>query len=327
MLKLSDFDYHLPKELIAQYPVEDREKARLLVVDRKTGLIEHKVFSDIRDYFSPGDLLILNDTRVLPCRLIGKRKTGGRVEVLLLEQAGQGVFNALIRPAKIRVLETIFFADGITCEVSARNQVSFSTGDLSKIYGLGTVPLPPYIKRETRSADNQDYQTVYAKKDGSIASPTAGLHFTQGLLDEISSRADIAYITLHISYSTFKPVKVDDVFEHKMDLEYYSIGRDVLGLIEEKRKNKNKIFSVGTTTTRALESYARGKEGATDLFIYPGFEFKVVDHLITNFHLPRTTLFMLACAFAGTELLKKAYLEAVEKKYRFYSYGDAMLIL
>ncbi|MBU1998763.1 MAG: tRNA preQ1(34) S-adenosylmethionine ribosyltransferase-isomerase QueA [Candidatus Omnitrophota bacterium] len=328
MLKLSDFDYYLPKELIAQYPLKEREKARLLVLDRKKKSLSHRSFSDIAEYLSSGDLLVLNDTRVLPCRIIGKRITGGKVEVLLLAKEEASKFNCLIRPARVKLHERIIFNGGdLWCDVSGKNQVTFSTCDTSSIYKLGRVPLPPYIKRESEESDNVYYQTVYAKKDGSIASPTAGLHFTRDLLHGISDKVNIAYITLHISYSTFKPVKAADITEHKMDKEFYHIDEITRDLLHKTHDSGKKIFGVGTTSTRALESYSLGEAGSTDLFIYPGFQFKMVDHLITNFHLPKTSLFMLACAFAGTELIKMAYQEAVKEKYRFYSYGDAMLII
>jgi len=329
-MKLSDFDYNLPKELIAQYPLKERDAARLLVVKRKENKIEHRTFKDITDYLSKGDLLVLNDTKVLPSRLMGHRLTGGRVDVLLLSRKEGKTFNALIKPGRVKVGEEIIFNGKKTiAKITARNELTFSAKDVDSVYSLGVMPLPPYIKREPEESDNVNYQTVYAKKEGAIASPTAGLHFTEELLDKIIFLGiKIAYITLHISYSTFRPVKADDITEHKMGEEYFSIGQPAAGLIEEARKAGKRIFAVGTTSCRALEAYAQANmDGYTDLFVYPGYKFKIVDCLLTNFHLPKTTLFMLASAFGTEKLIKKAYQEAIDRKYRFYSYGDAMLVL
>ena len=331
MLKLSDFDYNLPKELIAQYPLKTRDAARLLVLRRNDAGIGHAVFKDLSDYLSAGDLLVLNDTKVLPSRLIGRRKSGGKAEVLLLAQKQGLTFEALIKPARLKQGERIIFDSGkISGELSAKKEITFLAKDIDEIYAHGLMPLPPYIKRQPQDQDKFDYQTVYAINDGSVASPTAGLHFTQGLLKKIKSCGiNIAYITLHIGYSTFKPVKAEDITQHKMQPEPFSIPQETIEAIKKTHKNGRKIIAVGTTSLRALEAYASGAglQSATDLFIYPGYEFKLADCLVTNFHLPRTTLFMLACAFAGEGLLKKSYLEAIDKKYRFYSYGDAMLIL
>ncbi|MFH1888671.1 MAG: tRNA preQ1(34) S-adenosylmethionine ribosyltransferase-isomerase QueA [Candidatus Omnitrophota bacterium] len=331
-MKLSGFDYYLPKELIAQYPLEERDAARLLVLDRRVGTITHRIFREITDYFRKDDLLMLNDSKVLPSRIIGSRKTGGKVEFLLLRQKpGPGLtFEALIRPGRVKLNERVIFNGGkIYAEVTDKNEVNFSVKDAQEIYGLGVMPLPPYIKRDSEDLDNVYYQTVYASENGSIASPTAGLHFTEKLLAQIKSRGvNVAHITLHISYSTFKPVKSEDITGHKMEKEFFRINKETQESIEEVRLKKGRIFAVGTTACRSMETYASGDtEGYTDLFIYPGYEFKMTDCLITNFHLPRTTLFMLVCAFAGEELVKKAYHEAIDLKYRFYSYGDAMLIL
>lgn len=330
-MKLSDFDYNLPKELIAQYPLKERDAARLLVLERASGEITHQVFRDLVDYFSAGDLVVLNNTRVLPSRLKGSRKTGGKVEVLLLKRLRGSVFNALIKPARLKLGEKIIFNSGkIIAEVTARDEVRFNLDDTGAIYNLGVMPLPPYIKREPEPLDNLYYQTVYAKEPGSVASPTAGLHFTQSLIEKMrSSGIGFASLTLHVGHPTFKPVKADDITTHKMGLEYFKLSAEALKLIEEARSKQARIFSVGTTTCRALESYASGglREAETDLFIYPGYKFKLVNCLLTNFHLPRTTLFMLTSAFAGKELIHKAYAEAIAQKYRFYSYGDAMLII
>jgi S-adenosylmethionine:tRNA ribosyltransferase-isomerase len=330
MLKLSDFDYSLPKELIAQYPLKERDEARLLVLDRKNAKIEHRIFKDIRDYFNKGDLVALNDTKVLPSRIKGSRITGGKVEVLLLNRKEGLTFNALIKPARVKLGEKIIFNGGAASGVaSARNEITFNLKDIESVYNLGVMPLPPYIKREAEDSDNIYYQTVYADKEGAVASPTAGLHFTKELLKDMeSSGVNTAYLTLHVGIGTFKPVKCEDITEHKMEPEYFKVSDEAGGLIKNARINKKRIFAVGTTSLRALEAFSSGvKEGYTDLFIYPGYEFKAVDSLITNFHLPCTTLFMLVCAFAGEKLAKKAYQEAVDKKYRFYSYGDAMLII
>jgi S-adenosylmethionine:tRNA ribosyltransferase-isomerase len=330
-MKLTDFDYHLPKELIAQYPLRERDRARLLVLKRSQGTIEHRIFKDILDYLKKEDLLVLNNTKVLPSRLKGFRATGGKVEILLLNQKSDFTFNALIKPARVKIKEKIILnGANISAEVSAKNEITFSGADIDRIYKLGRMPLPPYIKREPDDLDDVYYQTVYAQKEGAIASPTAGLHFTQELLSDIKSRGiNAAYITLHISYSTFRPVKSEDVTKHKMDKEYFKISDEAVRLIEQARLRGNRIFCVGTTSLRALETYAsrRINEGYTDLFIYPGYKFNIACGLVTNFHLPRTTLFMLVCAFAGERLIKKAYQEAIDKKYRFYSYGDAMLII
>jgi len=331
-MKLSEFDYPLPKELIAQYPLKERDTARLLVLDRQQCTIEHRIFKNIVDYFRQDDSMVLNNTEVLPSRLIGSRVTGGKVELLLLKtKPGLGLtFDALIKPSRIRLKEKIIFNGGkIYGEVTAKNEITFLAKDIETIYNLGVMPLPPYIKRVPRDLDSVYYQTVYAKELGSIASPTAGLHFTEELITQIKSHGvNIAYITLHISYSTFKPVKSEDITEHRMEKEYFQINKEAQTNINQAHLKKGRIFAVGTTTCRTLESYASGfKDGYTDLFIYPGYRFKMTDCLLTNFHLPRTTLFMLVCAFAGKQLIKKAYQEAIDKKYRFYSYGDAMLIV
>lgn len=329
MLRLSDFDYNLPKELIAQYPLEQRDAAKLLVLDRQKGSIEHHTFKDITDYFVKDDLLVLNDTKVLPCRLAGLRQSGGKVEVLLLGRKQGSKFRALLKPSRLRLNEKIIFnSHKLQCEITSENEVTFNIADIKAIYKLGLMPLPPYIKRKPQALDNIRYQTVYAQNEGAVASPTAGLHFSEELLKKISSlNVNTAYITLHVGYGTFRPVKSEDITQHKMEPEYFRIPQSASELIEKTHSQKKRIFCVGTTSLRALETYACGlKEGYTDLFIYPGYEFKMSSCLITNFHLPRTTLFMLVCAFAQEKLIRKAYQEAIDKRYRFYSYGDAMLI-
>jgi S-adenosylmethionine:tRNA ribosyltransferase-isomerase len=329
-MKVSDFDYHLPKEAIAQYPLKKRDTAKLLVLDRSKSTITHCFFKDILQILQKDDLMVLNNTKVLPARLFGYRLTRGKVEVLLLEALNANTFRAFIKPSRVRVGEKIIFDSGkVFGLVRVRNEITFNTRDPKCIYRLGVMPLPPYIKRKPEDSDRMDYQTVYAKVQGAVASPTAGLHFTRELLRKIKSRGvHVAYLTLHVGAGTFRPVKVEDIVEHKMEAEYFKIPESTLRLIEEARADKKRIWAVGTTTLRALESYSSDRpEGYTDLFIYPGYKFNLVNGLLTNFHLPRTTLFMLVCAFAGENLIKKAYQEAIEKKYRFYSYGDAMLIL
>lgn len=340
-MRLSDFDYSLPKELIAQYPQEERDKARLLVLGRKQGTIEHRTFKDIIDYFKKDDLLVLNNTKVLPSRLTGSRITGRKAELLLLDRKTDQTFNVLIKPNRIKAGEKIIFTPplharaglnggNITGTIGAKNEITFSCQDIDRVYNLGKMPLPPYIKREPEEIDSIYYQTVYAKEPGAVAAPTAGLHFTKDLIKKIGSLGiKTAYVTLHIGYATFKPVTTEDIAEHKMGREYFQINDEAITLLKQREPKGSRIFAVGTTSCRALEAYAScgTKEGYTDLFIYPGYEFQMADCLITNFHLPRTTLFMLVCAFAGEKLIKKAYQEAIDKKYRFYSYGDAMLIV
>ncbi len=330
MLKLSEFDYPLSKELIAQYPLEDREAARLLIVNRKTGQLTHGTFKDIRGFFKKNDLLVLNDTKVLHCRLMGKKITGGRVEILLTRRINGTTFSCLVQPSRTKVGENILFAQGkIKGTISRRGQITFKQADADVIYNFGVVPLPPYIKREPEDLDTIYYQTVYAKNEGALASPTAGLHFSQDSLESIqASGVNLGFVTLHVGLGTFRPVKCEEITEHKMEPEYFNVCDKTVELLNQTKTNNGRIIAVGTTALRALETYADGrKEGNTDLFIYPGYKFKLVDCLLTNFHLPRTTLLMLVCAFGGKELMLKAYQEAVDKKYRFYSYGDAMLII
>ena len=329
-MKLSDFDYSLPKELIAQFPLQERDSARLFVFNRKDNAISHRVFRDIIGYINAGDLFILNDTKVLPCRLMGNRATGGRVEILLLGQNSGLSFDALIKPARVRAGERIVFPGSrITAQIISRNQVVFDAADKREVYSLGQMPIPPYIKREPAEIDTDFYQTIYARNEGAVASPTAGLHFTQELLDKIKAAGvEIAYVTLHVGQATFKPVKSEDITAHKMETEEFTIPQETIKLIRQTHQRKGRVFAVGTTSLRAIESYALGKNGGkTDLFIYPGYKFALADCLLTNFHLPRTTLFMLVSAFMGEVWAKKAYQQAIEHKYRFYSYGDAMLII
>jgi S-adenosylmethionine:tRNA ribosyltransferase-isomerase len=332
-LKLSDFDYELPKELIAQYPLETREKCRLMVLDRARHTIEHKTFKNIAEYLNKGDLLILNDTKVIPARLFGKRKTGGRVEIFLLEKKNP-TCEALVRPSvRIKEGERITLESGISAEVLGRGEIGrYVRFDrpLDEVLRSGHVPLPPYIDRADEKSDLESYQTVYAAKEGATASPTAGLHFTRELLARVKGvGVRVKNVTLHTNYGTFAPVKTEEIEKHKMHKERFEIPSDTIKAVEETKKSGGKVFAVGTTSARSLEYWAKtGKaSGDNDLFIYPGFEFKVVDHLITNFHLPKSTLMLLVSAFAGRDFIMEAYRKAVEEKYRFFSYGDAMLIL
>ncbi len=338
-MKLIDFDYNLPKELIAQFPKEKRDTSRLLVLDRRTKRIEHRFFKDVPEYFNKSDLLILNDTKVVPSRLIGKKSTGGKIEALILytneNHKKDKEYEVLLKPTRgCRAGSKLIFGDGkLEAKVSRiennRRFLKFNSnnGIDGLLDTLGQMPLPPYIKREPDLSDKDRYQTIYASKKGAIAAPTAGLHFTKDILSDISKRGvDINYITLHVGYGTFKPVKSPDIRNHKMEKEYFKIEDS---LIEKIKGCKGRKIAVGTTSCRTLETVAKKNinQGWTDLFIYPGYKFKMVDSLLTNFHLPRTTLLMLVASFCGTELLLKAYKEAIDKKYRFYSYGDAMLIL
>jgi S-adenosylmethionine:tRNA ribosyltransferase-isomerase len=330
MLKLSEFDYLLPAGLIAQHPLENREEARLLVVDRKAERIDHFIFKDIGSFLREKDLLVLNDTKVLHCRLFGKKSTGGKVEIFLTRRINGTAFSCLVRPARTKPGEKIFFAGGKICgQLRGRGLISFKQADADTIYEYGAVPLPPYIKRQPVDSDKVYYQTVYAKNDGALASPTAGLHFTERMLKDLPAKGvGLAYVTLHVGLGTFRPVRCEDITRHKMEPEYFKVPDEAAGRIELAREEKGRIIAVGTTALRTLEAYAGGKkEGNTELFVYPGYRFKLVDCLLTNFHLPKTTLFMLVCAFGGEKLIKQTYREAVEKKYRFYSYGDAMLII
>lgn len=342
-MKLSDFDYTLPKELIAQYPAEQRDKCRLMVLDRKTETISHKTFEDITGYFNPGDCLVLNNTKVIPARLFGKRKTGGKVELFLLEKKNP-TCEALVRPSgRLKEGEQITLESGDEVEILNRGEVgrfvkfNRTLDDILK--DAGHVPLPPYIDRIDEEKDRVDYQTVYGTKEGATASPTAGLHFTEELIGRIKTqRVRVAHVTLHTSYGTFAPIKTDDVKSHRMHKERFDLPAETMKVVSETKKNGGKVFSVGTTTTRVLEYCAEqvtglqghkvtSTQGYTDMFIYPGYEFKIVDHLITNFHLPKSTLMLLVSAFAGREFILEAYRKAVEERYRFFSYGDAMLIV
>jgi S-adenosylmethionine:tRNA ribosyltransferase-isomerase len=332
-LKLSDFDYELPKELIAQEPLRERSQCRLMVLDRKKRTIGHETFENIVDYLKSDDLLVLNDTKVIPARLFGKRSTGGRVEIFLLEKKNP-TCEALVRPSgRLKEGERITLESGAEAEILGRGEVGrivrFNR-PIDEVLESGHIPLPPYIDRVDLPTDRKEYQTVYADKEGATASPTAGLHFTKELLSRVEGLGiRVKYITLHTNYGTFAPVKTEEIEKHKMHKERFEIPSDTIKAVEETKKSGGKVFAVGTTSARSLEYWAKtGKaSGDNDLFIYPGFEFKVVDHLITNFHLPKSTLMLLVSAFAGRDFIMEAYREAVEEKYRFFSYGDAMLVL
>jgi len=332
-MKLSEFDYDLPKELIAKYPLKERQKCKLMVVDRKERPIAHRTFEDISGYFNKGDLLVLNDTKVIPARLFGRRKTDGKVEFFLLEKKNP-VCEALVRPSgRLKEGEKVTLESGAEAEVLGRGEIGrfvrFNR-PIDEILESGHVPLPPYIDRLDEPDDKDSYQTIYAAKEGATASPTAGLHFTQEILDRLAiGGVRLAYVTLHTNYGTFAPIKTDEIETHKMHKEYFKIPSETIEAVRSVKKDGGKVFAVGTTSARSLEYWAKeGKaEGDNDLFIYPGFNFKIVDHLITNFHLPKSTLLLLVSAFAGKDLIFEAYRRAIEEKYRFFSYGDAMLIL
>ncbi len=342
-MKTSDFYYDLPEELIAQTPVEPRDSSRLLTMDRTSGKIEHKHFYDILDFLKEGDCLIANDSRVLPARIYGiKQPTGARVEFLLLHQVENNQWETLCKPGKKATAGTEFvFGDGIlkakVVEVKddGNRVVEFEYPNDENIYSaldkVGKMPLPPYITEELQ--DQERYQTVYSNEIGSAAAPTAGLHFTKELMEKIKAKGiKIGYVTLHVGLGTFRPVKVDDVKNHKMHSEHYEVPQETADLIKETKKNGGRIIAVGTTSCRTLESVAKeygevkACDGFTEIFIYPSFEFNVLDGLITNFHLPESTLIMLVSAFAGYDNTLNAYRIAVDEKYRFFSFGDAMFI-
>lgn len=339
-MKTSDFYYDLPQELIAQTPVEPRDSSRLMVLNRKNSTIEHKHFYDIIDSLNPDDCLIANDSRVLPARIYGTRSTGARVEFLLLKQVRNNVWECLAKPGKkAREGAEFTFGDIMSCKVlevleDGNRIVEFYCKDnfYTALEKVGQMPLPPYITEKLE--DQERYQTVYSKELGSAAAPTAGLHFTPELMRRIEEKGvKIGYVTLHVGLGTFRPVKVEDVTKHKMHSEHYEVPEETARLIKETKNNGGRVIAVGTTSCRTLESVAtehNGEviacEGFTDIFIYPGYRFKVLDGLITNFHLPESTLIMLVSAFADYDTIMNAYKTAVKEKYRFFSFGDAMLI-
>ncbi|WP_148867937.1 tRNA preQ1(34) S-adenosylmethionine ribosyltransferase-isomerase QueA [Thermosediminibacter litoriperuensis] len=341
-MDVKEFYYELPEELIAQEPLEKRDTSRLMVVKRDTRIFEHRIFEDITEYLEEGDCLVLNDTRVIPARLLGvKKDTGGRMEFVLLKRIKGNTWEVLVKPGRRARIGSVFvFGDGRLLakvldytDAGGRIVEFYYDGIFEKVLDeLGRMPVPPYIKKELK--DRERYQTVYARNPGSAAAPTAGLHFTEELLRKIEQTGvKICYITLHVGLGTFRPVKVRNVEQHKMHHEYFEVGSHAAETINRAKEGGKRVIAVGTTSTRTLETVADEKgfvksvSGWTDLFIYPGYRFKVVDGMVTNFHLPESTLLMLVCAFADRDLIMAAYREAIDKRYRFYSFGDAMLII
>ncbi len=340
-MRVSEFYYDLPEELIAQEPLEDRKQSRLMVVDKETGIIEHRIFKDIIEYLNPGDCLVLNDTRVIPARLLGEKEgTGGKIEFVLLKNAGGDIWEVILKPGKrARPGARFVFGNGeLKAEIidvvdEGNRLVRFEYDGIFEhiLDKVGIMPLPPYISKKLE--DKERYQTVYSKHKGSAAAPTAGLHFTRELLEQIKGKGiEIAYVTLHVGLGTFRPVKVENILDHKMHSEYYSIKEEDCNKINNAKKQGRNVIAVGTTSSRVVETigdeagFLKPKSGWTDIFIYPGYNFKVVDKLITNFHLPESTLLMLVSALARRDTIMKAYSEAVKEKYRFFSFGDAMFI-
>lgn len=349
-MKLSNFNFNLPTELLSEFPAENRDEARLMVVDRKTGTIEHKFFKDLIDYFNEGDVMVLNNTKVFPARLYGnKEKTGARIEVFLLRElnAEQRLWDVLVDPArKIRIGNKLYFGDddSLVAEVidntTSRGRTLRFLYDGSyeefrlKLRELGETPIPKYINREVTPEDEDRYQTIYATEEGAVAAPTAGLHFSKHLLKRLEIKGiDFAKITLHIGLGTFNPVEVEDLSKHKMDSEELIITQEACDIVNKAKVKKNKVCAVGTTSMRALESSVSSNhtlnpfEGWTNKFVFPPYDFSIADCMITNFHMPKSTLLMMISAFTGHDLMMKAYDEAIKEEYKFYSYGDAMLIL
>ncbi len=344
-MKLSDFKYNIPKTAIAKYPPSARDKAKLMVLNRETQTMENKKFSDVVNYMSKGDILVVNETRVFQARLFGKKeKTNAKIEVFLLRElnAEECIWDVIVDPArKVRIGNKIYFNDKLWCEVidnttSRGRTVRFNQAEsiFKAVEKIGITPLPPYIKREAEPSDREDYQTVYARVDGSVAAPTAGLHFTKQLLSKIHKKGiEVVPVILHIGLGTFRPVEVEDLTKHKMDSEYYEISAKSAEAVNKAMHSKHNVFVVGTSTCRALETsttadgFVKQSQGWTDKFIYPPYDFKITSKLITNFHMPESTLLMLVGAFAETDFLLKAYKKALKEKYKFLSYGDAMLII
>ena len=342
--RLSEFEFEIPEKLIAQHAPKTRDKCKLMVVDKETGDIQHKIFSDIHNYFNKGDVLVLNNTKVFPARLYAtKDKSVAKVEVFLLRELENDLWEAMVKPArKVRIGNKLIFEKNISCDVidntvSGGRVLRFEY-NVDSLYPFidkkGHSPLPPYIKRKSVPSDKNNYQTIYASERGSVAAPTAGLHFTKGLLSKIEKKGvKIGYVTLHIGLGTFRPILVEDLTRHHMDSEYYEIPTETADIINAAKSKKKKIWTVGTSTNRALETVVVSgfeitpKRGWTDKFIYPPYKFKMCDRLVTNFHQPKSTLMMLVAAFANKDIVLKAYQEAIKKKYKFYSYGDSMLLL
>lgn len=347
-MHLSDFDYPLPKGKIALFPAKKRTEAKLLCVDKKTGAIGHRVFHDLPELLKPTDVLVLNNAKVIPARLFGQRGTGGKIEALLLRDLGDNIWESLLKPGgRIKDGETIDFSVGgnlLTGTVmvsrtpgSGKRRIHFQGPEVAKkLHALGHIPLPPYIDRPDQDLDREMYQTVFAEKEGAVASPTAGLHFDTNLLDRISGMGvEIVPITLHVSYGTFQPITADDIDQHKMFEEEYEISEDSAARINQAKQDGRRVVVCGTTCVRALESAAQGTKGAfsvgagkaaTSLFIHPPYEFKIVDALVTNFHMPKSTLLVMIASFLGYERMMEAYNTALKNDYRFASYGDAMFI-
>lgn len=340
-MKVKEFYFHLPEELIAQKPLEKRDESRLMVLDRKTGDIEHRIFKDIIDYLTPGDCLVLNNSRVLPARLYGvKEDTKAKAEFVLLKRLDKDKWETLVKPGKkVKIGTKFVFGNGeLRCTIidytdfGGRIIEFHYDGVFEEVLDkLGEMPLPPYIKEKLQ--DKERYQTVYSKVEGSAAAPTAGLHFTEELLERIKGKGiNIAFLTLHVGLGTFRPVKVENIEEHKMHAEFYNLDEENAKIINDTKRNGKRVIAVGTTSCRTLETIAdengfvKASSGWTDIFIYPGYRFKILDGLITNFHLPESTLIMLVSAFAGKENIMKAYNTAVKERYRFFSFGDAMFI-
>ncbi len=349
-MKLSHFNFNLPEELLAEFPAENRDESRLMVVNRKTNTIEHKLFKDVIDYFDDGDVMVLNNTKVFPARLYGnKEKTGARIEVFLLRElnAEQRLWDVLVDPArKIRIGNKLYFGDddSLVAEVidntTSRGRTLRFLYDGSyeefreKLVELGETPIPKYINREVTPEDAERYQTIYAKEEGAVAAPTAGLHFSKHLLKRLEIKGvDFAEVTLHVGLGTFNPVEVEDLSKHKMDSEEMIITQEACDIVNNAKAKKKRVCCVGTTSMRAMESSVSSQRtlnpytGWTNKFIYPPYDFSIADCMITNFHTPKSTLLMMISAFCGHDLMKKAYEEAIKEKYRFYSYGDAMLII
>lgn len=338
-VRLADFDYDLPEDMIAQAPAPERDRSRLMVLDRRTGDVEHRIFADLLDYVAAGDLLVLNDTRVFPCRLRARKRSGGRAEIFLVRERQRNLWEALVKGGA-DVGGRLTVAPDVDADILAEldhnaRLVGFRGVDdiRTKLHEIGVVPLPPYIKRDAMDQDRERYQTVYASQDGAVAAPTAGLHFTDGLIRRLESRGvQFARITLHVGPGTFLPVRTEKITDHRMLPEQYSVSDEAASAINRAKSERRRVIAVGTTSVRTLETVASDngmiepRSGASELFIYPEYGFKVVDAIITNFHLPKSTLLMLVSAFAGRQRILSAYRAAVQEQYRFYSYGDAMFI-
>ena len=339
-MQLEDFRFNLPDELIAKFPISPRDHSKLLVVDRKTKTIEHRHFFDLPEYLKPKDLLVLNNTKVIPARLFGKNANGKNFEVFLLKSLGveKLSWECLVRPGKkAKGGMTVFFEDGVQGYIQSTPRQIFEilftvppkTDFMTWLFKAGNSPLPPYLKRKAEPQDKTTYQTVYAKEAGSVAAPTAGLHFTENLLSILNKKGvETSEVTLHVGYGTFSPIRTENILDHKMHSEDYEVSEQTIGLLRRTKDNRGRIFAVGTTSLRTQESYPMmGPQSSTRIYITPGYQFQMIDGLITNFHLPESSLYVLVCALLGIEFCRHVYTEAIKNNYRFYSYGDAMLIL